>query len=469
MPEGIRILVADDETAQRETLVDILTDAGHQVSAAASGDEALALVSRTRFHLLLTDLRMPGLDGVALLRRALEVQPDLSVILMTAYATVSSAVEAMKGGAYDYLQKPFGKAELLARVDRVAERVALRQANRGLRTELQRRAAPRLMGESPAMKRLLDQLERIARAPGDVLVTGESGTGKELIARALHERGARREGPFVAVNCAAIPEGMAESELFGHEKGAFTHAVAARVGRFEQADGGTLFLDEISSMPVVLQAKLLRVLQERVVERVGDPTVRPLDVRVVAASNRDLGEAIAEGSFREDLYHRVNVLELHAPPLRERGDDVALLAAIFRDEAAGRYGVEAPRLTDALLAFLQAYAFPGNVRELKHLMEKLVALSDGEPLGVEHLPRSLREGTAAATTAQPTPARGDAEAGETPPEALLEGGGISLPEVEERLLREAIRQADGNLSEAARRLGISYKTLRYRASKLEGA
>ncbi len=456
----LRILVTDDEARQREIVSEILTDAGHTVVAADSGASALTELERAEFDLLVTDLRMPGMDGVTLLGDAKRRQASLTVILMTAFATVDSAIEAMKNGAHDYLQKPFTKDELLQRVARVAERVSLVRENERLQNEIRSREAPEIIGSSPAMIRLASVIDRIAGAPGDVLITGESGTGKELVARRIHYSSPRAAGPFVPVNCAAIPESLAESELFGHEKGAFTHATSARPGRFEQAAGGTLFLDELSSMPQSLQPKLLRVLGDRVLERVGGTRARKIDVRVLTATNRDLRELVAAGRFREDLYHRVNVLEVHLPPLRDRREDIRELAERFRDRAAARYQVPPPDLTDELYGFFATYPFTGNVRELEHLIEKMVVLSEGEPLGVSDLPPSIDLGAA-----RSAPASGDDDARGASAEQLLQGGSVSLADVERRLLSEAIRLSNGNLADAAKRLGISYKTMRYRARK----
>lgn len=476
---ALRILVVDDESAQRLIVSEILRDEGHEVESAASGRQAVALLERSDFDLVVTDLMMADGDGLHVLKEGRRLQPELTVLLMTAFGTVSTAVEAMKSGAWDFLQKPFQKDELIERVRRVAERQRLLGENRRLKLEVAAREGPKLLGDSPSMRRLLRAIERLAAVPGDVLVTGESGTGKELVAHALHAASPRAGRPFVAVNCAAIPAGLAESELFGHEKGAFTHAVAARAGRFEQADSGTLFLDEIAAMDAALQAKLLRVLEDRVIERVGSDRKRPVDLRVVAATNRSLPELIARGAFREDLYHRLNVHELHLSPLRERGDDVALLAEHFRDRAAVRFGLPAPPIDGALLEFLRGYRFPGNVRELLHIMEKMVALSDGEPLSLSDLPPSVRRPTAvgdpnlrsASAPRIDSMVQGsnsttqDREAIPHGPETLFDAGAVSLFEVERRLLAEAIRLSGGNLSEAARRVGLSYKTMRYRAQK----
>ena len=499
MTRSLRILVVDDERAQREILVEILQGEGYRPRAAGSGAEAIGLLGEESFGLVITDLRMPEMDGLELLERVRLAAPEVPVLLMTAYGSVSSAVQAMQNGAYDYLQKPFDKDELIQRVRRVAERNALVTENERLRKELGAKAAPPMLGESVAMQKLRRQIVRLGQVAGDVLVSGESGTGKELVARALHYGGTRAGGPFVPVNCAAIPAELAESELFGHEKGAFTHALSTRIGRFEQADGGTLFLDEISSMPLLLQVKLLRVVEDRAIERVGATKRVGVDIRILAATNRDLPAMIAAGEFREDLYQRLNVHELFLPPLRERGEDIQLLTEHFRDRAALRFDVPAPDISAELTSFLRAYDFPGNVRELQHMMEKMVVLSDGDTLTLGDLPHSVlrrvprrhssvEEGQGGSKQNDPVPGNfGEGEAGEaqssatrqeTPsatqgasgdpssrPEELLSSGPISLPDVEERLLREAIRRAGGNLSEAARQLSISYKTMRYRARK----
>jgi DNA-binding NtrC family response regulator len=459
--DELRIVVVDDEAAQRQILADILRDEGHDVDVFESPVEALARVRRHAPDLVLTDLRMPQLDGHELLLEVRRENPELLVILMTAYATVESAVEAMKDGAFDYLQKPFGKEELLQRIRRAAERSALARENRGLRRRLGESAEARILGESEAIRTLRDQLRKVAAGSADVLLSGESGTGKELAARMIHDAGRRAAGPFVPVNCGAIPEALAESELFGHEKGAFTGAEAARAGRFEQADGGTLFLDEVGSMPAILQAKLLRVLQDRIVERVGGSAPKRVDVRIVAAANRDLRELVTEGRFRDDLFHRLNVVEVALPPLREHRDDIPLLVEHFRDAAADRSGVPAPELAAGLLDALRGYAFPGNVRELEHLVERMVVMSDGERLDVRDLPPAVTRAVRGARDGSEVPAW----TGERRPEDLLADAPISLPEVEERLLREAVRLSGGNLSEAAKRLGISYKTMQYRARK----
>ncbi len=457
------ILVVDDEDRQRGILGEILRDEGHRVEEHPSGEAALVRIRRSAPDLLLTDLRMGGMDGHELLRAARAEHPDLLVILMTAYATIGSAVEAMKDGAFDYLQKPFARDELIQRVRRVAERCALERENRALKRRLAG-AGGELLGDSEAMVALRHRLDRVAAVGTDVLLIGESGTGKELAARRIHFAGPAAAGPFVPVNCAAITESLAESELFGHVKGAFTSADAPRVGRFEQADGGTLFLDEVGAMSAALQAKLLRVLEDRRVERVGSGEARRVDIRVIAATNRDLRKSAQEGGFREDLYHRLNVVEVELPPLRERPGDAIGLAMTFRDRAADRMGVDPPEIGEDLASFLGTYRFPGNVRELENLIERLVVLSEGERLGVEGLPPSLgAEG--AAPSGEPRDPVGDRPAGAVGPEDLLADGPVSLPDLERRLLAEAIRLSDGNHSEAAKRLGLTYKTMQYRARK----
>jgi len=454
----IRILVVDDEEAQRQILGEILRDEGYGVEIFASPGDVLARLDASEpADLLLTDLRMPGMSGHDLLREARRRRPELLVVLMTAYATVASAVEAMKDGAFDYLQKPFAREELVQRVRRAAERARLGRENRGLRARITDDARARILGDSPAARRMVATLEKAAASRADVLLTGESGTGKELAARLVHAASDRASGPFVPVNCAAIPASLAESEILGHEKGAFTGAAERRACRFEQADGGTLFLDEVGSMPGELQPKLLRVLQDRVVERVGGGRARRLDLRVIAATNRPLPELVAEGTFRADLHHRLNVLEIELPPLRERVEDVRMLVAAFRDRAADRCGVPPPEVSEEALAILERYAFPGNVRELENLVERMVALSEGEELGPDDLPAVVR---GAARREEPA-----AWSGPVAPEDLLRDGPVAWADLEERLLREAVRRAGGNLSEAARLLGLSYKTLRYRTRK----
>ncbi|MDY0033485.1 MAG: sigma-54 dependent transcriptional regulator, partial [FCB group bacterium] len=339
----LRILIAEDDAVQREIIHDILRDAGYTVDAFGSPREAVSALQKTTCDLLLTDLRMPEMDGLDLLREALRLRPELSVVVMTAYATVQTAVTAMKEGACDYLAKPFDKDELLVVVGKALEQAELRRENRQLRELISDTTAlGNLVGQSPAMQKVFDTVRRATRVSSTVLIQGESGTGKEMVARHIHFNGPRKARPFIVVNCAAIPDTLVESELFGHEKGAFTGAETSRQGKFEIANGGTIFLDEIGDMQIESQAKLLRVLQDGVVERVGSSQSRQVDVRVLAATNRDLKSVVADGQFREDLYFRLEVLPIRIPPLRERIEDLTLLIDHFRQKLAKRIVRPAP-------------------------------------------------------------------------------------------------------------------------------
>ncbi len=415
-----RILVVDDEPPFRALLRDILEGAGHGVTEARDGAEALAFLERTTYDLVLTDRRMPAVDGLELLRRVRARTSPPPVVVLTAHGSIPEAVEAVRLGAADYIAKPLPSPEAL--VDLVA-------------SLLPREDDGELVTADPAMKVLLDLVDRVAPRDVAVLVTGESGTGKELVARRLHARSPRSKGPFVAVNAAALPETLAESELFGAEKGAFTGADQAREGRFEEASGGTLFLDELGELPVGLQSKLLRVLEERVVRRLGGSRDLPVDVRLVAATNRDLSRETGEGGFRQDLYFRLAVVVVNVPPLRERPDDVPLLARHFAEKLAARHGVPVPSLTDDALAALSAHAWPGNVRELRNVLERSVVVRGGEPI------RGADLGLAPAATAFAPLDRVHRER-----EALL----------------AALRRTGGKREEAAKLLGISVRTLYYR-------
>ncbi|MFO0610634.1 MAG: sigma-54 dependent transcriptional regulator [Polyangiales bacterium] len=428
------VLVCDDEAAVRFTVREALESVGHAVVEAAHPDAAsphLAAVDA-----VVTDLAMPGRDGLSLLAEARGVDGDLPVVFLTARGTERSAVQAMKLGAYDYLTKPFALDELRAVVARAVEARALRRSAHRLDTE---RAIGRpLVGESAAFRRLLDDARRVARREVPVLLRGETGTGKELVASLLHAEGPRRDGPCVRFNCAAIPADLAEAELFGHAKGAFTGAVAARRGYFAQADGGTLVLDEVGELPLATQAKLLRALQEGEIQPVGAARVERVDVRVVAATHRDLRAAVTAGAFREDLYYRLAVVELTVPPLRERRDDVPRLVDHFRRKYAARFDLPDARFTDALVAALAARPWPGNVRELENAVARILALSEGGAIGPEAL------------------ARLD---GATPAAGATGGLREEVAAYERGLIERALAACNGNQSEAARRLGVSRMTL----------
>ncbi|HPC83554.1 MAG TPA: sigma-54 dependent transcriptional regulator [Thermoanaerobaculaceae bacterium] len=422
-----RVLVADDEPSFRELLADILEGAGHEVVAVRDGAEALAALERGRFDLVLADQRMPRLDGLELLRRVNERVGRPPVVMLTAFGTIPEAVEAVRLGAADYLTKPLASpAALLAVVDRLLAPPAY--------------GATSFVTENPALKEVLRLVDTVAPRDVTVLITGESGTGKELIARRLHERSGRAHGPFVAVNCAALPEALAESELFGHEKGAFTGADRMRRGRFEDAEGGTLFLDEVGELPLALQAKLLRALDGRTVRRVGGPSEIPVDVRVVAATNRNLAAEAARGAFRQDLFFRLAVVTVHLPPLRERRGDIPVLAQHLAAELAARHRLPPPDLTPEALGALQRHDWPGNVRELRNVLERAVVVRGGLPIRPEDIALPSVGGKAG------------------------HEGGIPLDrdEREREALLEALRRAGGNREQAARLLDISVRTLYYR-------
>ncbi|MFO7775641.1 MAG: sigma-54 dependent transcriptional regulator [Candidatus Hydrogenedentota bacterium] len=444
-----KILIAEDDATQREIIEDILSQDGHEVDAVESAPAALEAVEADFYHILLTDLRMPGMDGLELLRRVKGVQPDVEVIVMTAYASVSTAVTAMKEGATDYLAKPFDKEQLLVVVNKTLDRMELRQENRQLR-ELVTQASSlgNIIGESESMQAVFRIAQRAVPIDSTVLITGESGTGKELVARYIHFAGPRKEEPFIVVNCAAIPDTLVESELFGHEKGAFTGAEASRQGKFEVANSGTIFLDEIGDMRMESQAKLLRVVQDGVVERIGATQSRQVDVRVIAATNQNLREKVAEGVFREDLYFRLEVLPIRMPPLRERARDLPLLIAHFREKLSQRLGRPAPGFSPDAVAAMRAYAWPGNVRELENTLEQLFILSDSETITADDLPAKLQE-----------QAHGASGGFSLPPD------GVVLEDLEYEFIRQALDRSGGQIKEAAELLGISYKTLQYRLKK----
>ncbi|MFP2962490.1 sigma-54-dependent transcriptional regulator [Myxococcus sp. 1LA] len=438
-----RILVADDEEGVRSFLAEALEYEGHSVTTAADGEEAAKLMARQGVDLLLTDLRMPRMDGLTLLRRVREEQPDVEVVVLTAVGTVESAVAAMKAGAFDYLLKPVGSpAELRLTVARALERRALLN----WKTEARQSAGEvELSWGAPAMAPVVEALRKVAPTQATVLLVGESGTGKEVTARALHQWSERADGPFVAVNCAALTETLLESELFGHEKGAFTGAVAQRRGRIELAQGGTFFLDEVGELKAELQAKLLRVLQERRFERVGGTRTLEADVRWVAATNRDLKGMMSRGEFREDLYHRLAVFPIRLPSLRERREDLRPLAELLLRRIGDELGRPGLRLSPEAVARLEAFAWPGNVRELRNALERAAILADGPVVEPKHL------------WLDPTGAAGPAAE-----VSVLEGGrlpGMTLEELERRAIEQAIADEAGNRKRAAQRLGIGLRTL----------
>jgi two-component system response regulator AtoC len=447
--EILDVLLVDDEPELRLALQEAIRDAGHRVTLANDGAEGLGQVTSKVFDVIICDVRLPKLDGLTLMRRVRQESPSTEFILMTAFAEVADAVAALKEGAYDYLTKPFEVDELLFQLKRIAQHRSLRRELDRARAELAgRRQATTLIGRSPSMRRVEGLVEVVSQSDAPVLVTGESGTGKELVARMLHERSARRESPFVAVNCGALTETLIEAELFGHERGAFTGAVKKRDGRFKAAHGGTLFLDEVAELPQPAQAKLLRVLQEGTFEPLGTNTTVKVDVRVLSATHRDLKKRISEGLFREDLYYRINVIEIQMPPLRDRPGDLPLLLQHFlqRFIPAGR---NTPTVSPSAWAAICQYGFPGNVREFSHAIEHAVVLSAGGEIRLEHLPPSIT-----ANSRQPPPG-GDI----SPRDGEVRPLQVAVKEFEREYLLRAIAQASGKRLRAAEILGISRKSL----------
>jgi len=450
MGDGISVVLVEDEVAQRQLIAEILGRKGHQIREAGTVDEALSLIADEVPDLILCDWRMPGRDGGELLDEVRQQALGSAFIVMTAYGSIAHAVDAIRRGADDYLGKPFEREALLLAVQRVLRTRRLERENRGLREAVREGDGfGELIGRSQVMKALYRTIEKVGATDATVLVVGESGTGKELVARTLHRESRRTDRPFVAVNCAAIPETLIESELFGHEKGSFTGAHRRREGRFEEADGGTLFLDEIASMPLLLQATLLRVLQERCFTRVGGSGEIECDVRVIAASNRDLPALVGEGAFREDLFYRLNVISIELPPLRNRMEDVPLLAAAFLEQASARHGVEIRALSPDVLRILMEHGWPGNVRELANAVERLVLLAeDGRP-SVEELPAEMRRSAA----------------GEEGCPFALPADGLVWEKVERGMMRQALERSQGNRAAAARLMGLTYKAFLYRLEK----
>jgi DNA-binding NtrC family response regulator len=439
-PDAASVLIVDDEPSNIASLEKIFQREQMRVFTADGARGAIEVLRKHRVQVVLTDLMMPGTSGLELLRAVKEVSSDTEVVMMTAYATVETAVQAMREGAYDFVEKPLKRMQIVKSVRKAAERNALLAENRSLRQEIKLLSRREIVGQSPVLRRVLAVATQAAPSTATVLVLGEGGTGKELLARFIHENSARARGPFVAVNCAALPEAILEAELFGHEKGAFTGAVARREGRFAKAQGGTLFLDEIGEMSPQMQVKLLRVLQESEYEPVGGDTVRA-DVRVVAATNRDLRAEIERGRFREDLFYRLNVIAITAPPLRARREDIPLLCDHFLGVYCARNGRARLALSRPVAARFLDYPWPGNVRELENVIERAVVLCRGETINEDDLPEHLLAAPAAA------------------PEALAFPIGTPLEEVELRLIRETLRYTKGDKSLAAQLLGISTRTI----------
>jgi DNA-binding NtrC family response regulator len=450
MAEQGTILVVDDDREMRELVRDILQERGHRVELAAEGREAIKQLADTQFNVVMTDLRMKGIQGLELLAEIKRTYPAINVILMTAFGSIETAIEAMKQGATDYLIKPVKTEELVRVVERAVREGMLRQEVERLRREVHREYSfHHILGKSKPMREIFDLIRRVADSPTNLLITGESGTGKELVAKAIHYNSERRDSPFVPVNCAAIPEALLESELFGHVRGAFTDAKNDKCGLFEEANRGTLFLDEISELPLLLQAKLLRAIQEREIRRVGATRSIAIDVRIIAATNLHLAEETKAKRFREDLYYRLNVIEIRLPPLRERREDIPLLVDAFlkRSSESGRKAVRG--ITETALALLMDYAWPGNVRELENVIERGVTLARGEKIVPEDLPPAI----------QGVPGRRVSDEGE---DRVL-----PLQEIEREYIVRILEKAGGNKYQAAQLLGIDRKTLYRKLSEIE--
>ena len=443
-----RVLGVDDEESLRRVVRSFLKRDGYEVETASSGEEALGLVESFGPDVILTDVRMPKMGGLDLLATLKAKGNDATVIVMSAYGNVDLAIEAMKAGAYDYIQKPFKAEEVLLTLRKAEEREALRRENRALRQEMRKENLfEEILAKSPPMQAVFKTVAKIAEFKTTALITGESGVGKELVARAIHKRSSRRNAPFIAVNCGAIPENLLESELFGYKKGAFTDASADRVGLFEQANNGTLLLDEIGELPLSLQVKLLRVLQEESIRRLGDNKDIHIDVRILAATHRDLSAETQAGRFREDLYYRINVLPIAIPPLRERREDIPLLVDHFLSRNNVRFGTNIRGLEPEARRLLLEYSWPGNVRELENTIERAMVLSEREMLAAEDLPERVREAR-------------------DPIQLHLTSGDLSIKKaarvIEEILIRRALQKTKGNRTRAAEVLEISHRALLYK-------
>jgi DNA-binding NtrC family response regulator len=448
-----KILVVDDEHLIRWSLEQALTKQGYDVTTAASGEEALRCVQEEAPELILLDIQLPGLDGLEVLQRTKEIDEDILVIMVTALGVLETAVKAMRMGAYDYINKPFNLDELSIIIKKAFETKELRKEVAHLRsTQTSKYGIDKIIGSSRHMQQVLEMVRKVAKSDAStVLIQGESGTGKELIARAIHFESSRRDKPFMAINCAAMPETLLESELMGHEKGAFTDAKVQKKGLFEIADGGTLFLDEIGDMDVGMQAKLLRILEERTFRRIGGTKEIPVDVRIVSATNQELLRKIEEKSFRNDLYYRLQVIPIYLPPLRERAEDIMTLVDFFIAHYNREFGKTVKGVSKMARKFLEEYEWPGNVRELRNIIERAIILESEETLMLDHLPGELvsRAG----------------EGGSGPMNLRIPPEGIDIEDVERELIRQALEISEGNQSKAAKKLNLGIDAFRYRMKK----
>ena len=452
-----KVLVVDDERGMREFLTIMLQKEGYDVTSAGSGKEALEYIAQKAYDIVITDVRMPNITGVDVLKTVKECSPETVVIIVTAYASTETAVEAMKQGAYDYITKPFKIEEIKLIIRNALEKRKLREENLLLKRKIQEWTASGLIGgivgKSPAIVRIIEIMVKIADSPSNVLITGESGTGKELVARAIHNYSYRKDRPFVAINCSAIPEGLFESELFGHIKGAFTGAISAKEGLFETATGGTIFLDEIGDIPQNFQVKLLRVLEDKMVKRVGGNQDIKIDVRIVAATNKDLKKAVAEGSFREDLFYRLDVIPIEVPPLRERKEDIPLLVEHFVAKYCRIVGCEAKGVSPEAMQRLTAHVWNGNVRELENVLERAITLGSGPVIELKHVEEGLQRGL--------------------PHKKVLSvdipSDGMDLEEllqnIEKDLLLKALDRTRWIKKDAAELLRLDFRSFRYRLAK----
>ncbi|MDH3998475.1 MAG: sigma-54 dependent transcriptional regulator [Desulfuromonadales bacterium] len=448
-----KILVVDDEHLIRWSLEQSLKKQGYEVTTAASGEEALKVVQDDPPELMLLDIQLPGMDGLQVLEKVKEFDSEVIILMVTALGVLETAVKAMRMGAYDYINKPFNLDELSITVKKALETRDLRKEVAHLRSDQEKKfGIDNIIGDSRHMCQVLDMVRKVAKSDAStVLIQGESGTGKELIARAIHLESARREKPFMAINCAAVPETLLESELMGHEKGAFTDAKSQKRGLFEMSDGGTIFLDEIGDMEMGMQAKLLRVLEERSFRRVGGTKEIPVDVRIVSATNQELLKKIEDKSFRNDLYYRLQVIPIYLPALRERRDDIMLLVDFFIAHYNREFGKDVKGVSKMAQKFLEEYEWPGNVRELRNIIERAIILENEETLMLEHLPRELVSKT------------GEVASG--PMNLRIPPEGIDIEDVERELIRQALEVAEGNQSKAAKKLNLGIDAFRYRMKK----
>ncbi len=444
MKPPAHILVVDDEINIRGALVTMLEKKGHQVRGVATAEEGLTQLEAAPAELVITDLRMPGIGGMEFLSRLKETWPDTEVVVMTAYGSIDTAVEAMRCGAYDYLTKPIDRERFPIVVDKALERHAIMTENKQLRDRLETRTRfDQMVGESEPMQRVYSLVEMVADSDVTVLLTGESGTGKELISRAIHHKSPRADGPFITMNCGALPDNLFESELFGYEKGAFTGAMATKMGRFELADGGTLLLDEVGELSLKSQVDFLRVLETKEFRRLGGTKLLKVDTRIIAATNRNLEEAVKQGDFREDLYYRLNVVPIRLPPLRDRADDIPLLVDQFLAECAAQHHREPKDVSREAMRLLRLYGWPGNIRQLRNLMERLVVTVKDAMIQPEHLPEEIQASKEDART-------------------MVVTLGISLDRLEREVIQRTLTEITNHREKAAKLLGISLRALQYK-------